>query len=94
MISCRAGQEALKCIFAQYRFKDLSCLGFKTMFCSLCQPDIYVHLYYVVNVEAETKIICLCQPVLYVNLYYRANIEKRPCFNLYVNLIFMSTCIT
>ena len=40
------------------------------MFRSLCQPDIYVHLYYVVNVEAETKVL------------------------VYVNLIFMSTCIT
>ena len=65
------------------------------MFWSLCQPDIYVHLYYIVDVEVETKVLCLCQPDVYLNLYYIANMKiKSQCNDRYVNLIFMSTCIT
>ena len=62
---------------------------------SLCQPDIYVHLYYVVNVESGTEMLYLCQLVLYVNLYYRAYVKiKKTMFwslcqpDIYVHLYY------
>ena len=60
------------------------------MFRSLCPPDIYVHLYYVVNVEADNNVLCLCYRDIYVHLYYVANMKSKK----YNVLPFMSTCIT
>ena len=57
-------------------YVNLDYIVYIKLFLCLCQPDLYVNLYFVANIKIKnTMYQSLCQPDIYVHLYYVVNVE-------------------